>query len=164
MSLLLLTFLLSFIWALITGTFTLLNLLLGAVIGVAAMYLLRSSLPKPKAPSQIRRILSLLLLFLYELMLSAIRVARIVLDPQLKKNLRPAIVAVPLDVKRDAEIMLLANMITLTPGTLSLDVSEDKKTLFVHVLTLDSKEAVVADIKNGFEAKIREIYEDDLGN
>ena len=61
-----------------------------------------------------------------------------VLTPDLRGSLRPAIVAFPLTVKSDAEITLLANLITLTPGTLSVDVSEDRAVLYVHVLTLDT--------------------------
>jgi len=158
MSILLLTLVLAIIWAMITGTFTLLNLLLGAVIGFAAVLLLRSFLAPPRALRQMRRALSLLGLFLYELLMSAVRVAAIVLRPDMRRTLRPAIVAVPLDVKSDAEITLLANLITLTPGTLSTIVSEDRTKLFVHVITLESREALIADIKNGFERKVREVF------
>lgn len=70
--------------------------------------------------------------------------------------LQPAVVAVPLDVKTDLEIMMLANIITLTPGTLSLKLSEDRKTLYVHTLYLDegSIEIFKRNLKQGFEKKI----------
>jgi multicomponent Na+:H+ antiporter subunit E len=106
----------------------------------------------------LRRIISLAVLFLYELMVSAIRVAIVVVTPDLKSALRPAIVAVPLTVKSDAEITLLANLITLTPGTLSVDVSDDRSLLYVHVLTLSTREALIADIAAGFETKVKEVF------
>ena len=92
-------------------------------------------------------------------MVSAVRVAFVVLHPNLKSVLKPAIVAVPLTVKSDAEITLLANLITLTPGTLSIDVSEDRRLLYVHVLHLADRQALIADIAGGFERKIAEVFQ-----
>lgn len=149
---------LAIVWGAITGTFTGLNLLLGAAIGGVAVLLLRSAFAPPRILRKIGQIASLILLFLYELAASAVRVAIVVLTPDMKADLRPAIIAFPLTVKSDAEITLLANLITLTPGTLSIDVSEDRSVLFVHVLTLSTREALIADIAGGFEAKVREIY------
>ena len=63
----------------------------------------------------------------------------------------------PLDVDRDWQITLLAQMITLTPGTLALEVSEDRRTLFVHVLDLTDVERAKRDIKQGFERRILEL-------
>jgi len=149
---------LALAWAAITGSFSELNLLLGAAIGALAVWLLRESFAKGKSLKRTRRVLSLAALFLYELFASAVRVAIVVLTPDLKSALHPAIIAFPLSVRSDAEITLLANLITLTPGTLSVDVSEDRSLLFVHALTLDTREALIADIAAGFEARVREVY------
>lgn len=92
-------------------------------------------------------------LFFYELAMSVKAVAVAVLRPDLP--MRCAIVAVPLDVKSDAGITLLANMVTLTPGTTSLHVSEDRKTLYCHVL--DVSDETVAGIKDGFERSVKEV-------
>lgn len=150
--------LLAIMWGAITGTFSGLNLLLGAAIGSIAVWLLRGSLAPPRALRKLRQICALALLFLYELAVSALRVASLVLRPNLRDVLRPAIIAFPLTVKSDAEITLLANMITLTPGTLSVDVSDDRGHLYVHVLTLTTREALIAELAGGFEARIREIF------
>ncbi|HZY68380.1 MAG TPA: Na+/H+ antiporter subunit E [Devosia sp.] len=96
--------------------------------------------------------LSLIALFTRELIVSALRVAWLAVQPRIK--LRPAFVAYPLTVTTDAQITLLANMITLTPGTLSIDVSPDRKFLHIHVLDMESEEAVIGDIAAGFETKI----------
>lgn len=149
---------LALIWCAATGTFSGLNMALGAVVASLAVLLLRRQLAPPRALRQLRRVVSLVLVFFYELGVSAVRVAMVVLAPNLK-SVKPGIVAFPLTVKSDAEIALLANMITLTPGTLSIDVSEDRKLLYVHALTLDSREALIAEIAGGFEAKVREVFE-----
>jgi len=96
--------------------------------------------------------LSLILLFARELILSALKVAWMVVQPKIR--IRPAIIAYPLTVTTDAQITLLANMITLTPGTLSVDVSADRKTLYVHSIDMETKEALVGGIAAGFETAI----------
>lgn len=150
--------LLALVWAAITGTFSGLNLLLGGAIGSVAVLLLRNSLGPARRFRQLRNAVSLAVLFLYELGASAVRVAIVVLTPDMKAAIKPAIIAFPLSVKSDAEITLLANLITLTPGTLSVDVSEDRSLLYVHALNFGTREALIADIAGGFEAKVREVY------
>lgn len=154
----LLTLVLAIGWAGITGNFSGLNLLFGAGIGAVAILVLRYSIQQRGSLRKAAKILSLVGLFLYELMASAVRVAFVVLHPDLKSVLKPAIVAVPLTVKSDAEITLLANLITLTPGTLSVDVSKDRSVLYVHALSMDDADALIADIANGFEARIKEVF------
>lgn len=94
---------------------------------------------------------------LWELVLSNLRVARAVLLPN--RFMKPGIVAVPLDVRSDAEIFILANVITLTPGTISMDVSKDRKYLYVHGMFIEDRESFRRDIKQGFERMIREMFE-----
>ena len=122
-------------------------------------FVLREATAGPTTSRRLKRILSLTIMFFYELMASAVRVALVVIRPDLKKVVRPAIVAVPLTVKSDAEITLLANLITLTPGTLSIDVSPDKSVLYVHALSMDDRDAMIAEIANGFEKKVKEVFE-----
>lgn len=95
----------------------------------------------------------LVALFFRELALSVKDVAFTVMEPG--RPIRSAIVAVPLDLKSDEGIVLLANMITLTPGTTSLHVSEDRSTLYVHVM--NASDESVAKIKEGFERSVSEV-------
>lgn len=90
--------------------------------------------------------------FVVELVRGAIGVAMLALRPNLK--LRPAIIAYPLTLSTDGQITLLANLITLTPGTLSVDVSADKRTLYVHVLDLADREGFVGRTAAGFETLV----------
>ncbi len=96
--------------------------------------------------------LRLILLFVRELLSGAVSVAWLALQPQPK--LRSAIVAYPLTVARDGQITLLANLVTLTPGTLSVDVSDDRRTLYIHVLDLDDREAFIGRLAAGFETQV----------
>lgn len=145
-------------WALVTGSLTFINLVLGAIVGTLALLLLRDRLGGPPVLSRLARILALALLFIRELLLSAIRVAILALTPNLKAQLTPAIIAFPLAATSDAEIALLANLITLTPGTLSLDVSADRQVLYIHVLSLKDRDSLVRGIGQGFETKVIEVF------
>jgi multicomponent Na+:H+ antiporter subunit E len=96
----------------------------------------------------------LILVFLRELVTSSLRVAWYVLQPTL--HVHPGIIAYPLDVKTDREITALANLISLTPGTLSLDVSEDRSTLYIHAMQIagDDPRTVRDEIKNTLERHV----------
>ncbi|MEH6718044.1 MAG: Na+/H+ antiporter subunit E [Aurantimonas endophytica] len=155
MTMLLFNLVLALMWVVVSGSFTLLNLLFGFLLGAAALYLIREE-GNMSYIGRARLGFSLFLLFLLELLKSAWRVAVMVLSPNM--NLKPGILAFPLRVKSDAEITLLANMITLTPGTLSIDVSEDRSTLYVHAFDCSDPEAAKADIRDGFEARILEVF------
>jgi multicomponent Na+:H+ antiporter subunit E len=96
----------------------------------------------------------LALFFIKESVKSNLWIAYDIITPGLAIN--PAIIAVPLDVDDDFEIVSLASMITLTPGTLSLEISADKKKLYVHEMYVSGKniEASKMSIKDGFEKKL----------
>ncbi len=156
MNLFLINLILALVWGAITGTFTAWNLLFGFALGYFSLWLMRGRFDIRDFNRPLR-ILRLILLFLAELCLSGLRVARDTISPRM--DFRPAIIAIPLDVKRDLEVMLLANLISLTPGTLSVDVSDDRSTLYVHAMNVDDPEALRREIKQGFERRIKEAGE-----
>ncbi len=95
--------------------------------------------------------------FIRELVLANVRVAYYTLAPL--KNLRPGILAIPLDGgMNDTGLTFLANTVSLTPGTLTLDFSSDRSTMFVHFMHIDNAEEMKAEIKEGFERRIQEIF------
>ena len=94
----------------------------------------------------------LLALFVRELVMSGLQVAWLAVQPKLR--LRPGFIAYPLTVTSDVQITLLANLITLTPGTLSVDVSDDRKTLFIHALDVGDRETLIGRIAAGFETQV----------
>ena len=154
MSLVLLTIVLALGWAAATGSFTLPNLVLGALVSIAGLFVVRQYVSRPQLLPRALRMLSLASLFITELVVSAFRVARLVIRPDLNAHIRPAIIAFPLSVTRDAEITLLANLITLTPGTLSVDVSEDRRFLYIHAIHVTDRDAFIREIASGFEQKV----------
>ena len=152
----LINILLALAWAAVTGSFSVVNLGFGFVLGSGVLYMVREQLGGSAYFRRTGRVISLVLLFLKELALSAWRVALMVSRPKLEVS--PGIIAFPLTVDRDFEIALLANLITLTPGTLSVDVTEDRKVLYVHCVDLPDPEGTIADIRDGFERKIMEAF------
>jgi multicomponent Na+:H+ antiporter subunit E len=148
--------LLALAWAAITGSFSLPNLLFGLLLGGISLFLVRDQVGSFRSAARIGRVLSLAILFVKELILSAWRVAKLVVSP--KMDLKPGIFAYPLKVDRDFEITLLANLITLTPGTLSVDVSDDRRVLYVHAIDCSDPDAARRDIADGFERKIMEAF------
>jgi len=93
--------------------------------------------------------------FVRELAASALTVAGAVLRREVRTA--PAILAVPITLRTDAGIAALANLVSLTPGTTSLHVSESRRTLYVHVLDASDAASTIATIKDTFERRIREI-------
>jgi multicomponent Na+:H+ antiporter subunit E len=154
----LLAILLAVGWVAVTGTFTLPNLLLGIIVAVFVIFLLRHRLERPLPFRRVVATVWLIAFFIRELRLCAIDVARLAVAPRLRARLEPAIIAFPLTVESDAEITLLANLITLTPGTLTLDVSADHRLLYVHALTLGSREALIRSLANGLERRVIEVF------
>jgi multicomponent Na+:H+ antiporter subunit E len=154
MNLALLTIVLALGWCAATDSFSLLNLLFGAALAGVTLYFVRERMNGTGFWLRFLRIAALVWLFVKELMLSAIRVGALVLRPNIWTHLKPQIIEFPLHVKTDAEITLLANLITLTPGTLSVDVSEDRSVIYVHGLQVIDREALISEIRNGFEKAV----------
>lgn len=158
MSLVFLTLVIALGWAAATGNFSSLNLIFGALVAGLGLFIVRDKVESPRLLLRLRRIGALAALFVYELFLSAVRVGVLVARPNLRAHLKPAIIAFPLTTTSDREITLLANLITLTPGTLSVDVSEDRKVLYVHAINVEDREALIRDIASGFEASVMEVF------
>lgn len=155
---LLLNFFLGLTWTVLTGEFTSVNFVIGLVGGYILLFIFRGTfLPNGSYHKKVFQVIYFFLYFFGELLLSNLRVAREVLTP--KFTMKPGIVGIPLDLKSDLEITILANLITLTPGTLSLDVSDDKKTLYVHSMYVTDLDSFRASIKNGFEKRIQELFQ-----
>ena len=151
-----LNLLLAVLWIAVSGSATFVNFLFGFLVSALAIGLIREQAEGVSYLRRVRLILSLTVLFFKELALSAWKVATLVLRRDM--DLKPGIFAFPLTVDRDFEITLLANLITLTPGTLSVDVSEDRRTLYVHAIDCSDPEGTKRDIAEGFERKIMEAF------
>ncbi len=155
MTLLLLNLLLALAWVALTGEFTPLNLGIGFALGFIALWLTRRNEDRPRYLHKASNTVSFALFFLWELLLANFRMAAFLLKPQQK--LRPGIVAVPLNLEGDLAVTLLANLITLTPGTLALDVSSDRSVMYIHVADVQDVDAFRHEIKQNFERRIKEL-------
>ena len=110
---------------------------------------------QPRLIQKVPAILRLTGFFIKALFVSNLQVLWDVVTPS--QISRPGIIRLPLDARTDLEIMLVANLISLTPGTLSIDLSEDRRQLYVHVMFLDDVAAARRELKNGLEKRVLEV-------
>ena len=148
--------LLALAWMALTGEWSLPALGFSCALGWLLLRLVRPLGGEGFRRVRLARLPGFLAHVLKEVVVANLRVAAAVIAPA--GRLRPAIVAVPLTLDRDAEIALLANLITLTPGTLSLDVSPDRRTLYVHAMTVTGPDELRREIRDGFERRILEVF------
>jgi multicomponent Na+:H+ antiporter subunit E len=144
--------LLMLVWAAITGNFGLGNLLVGYALGFLVLLFTRRVAGSPFYAVTAVRAVRLAAYFLWELSKANVRVAIDVLTP--RARMRPGVVAIPLTASSDTEITVLASLVGLTPGSLALDVSADRRTLYVHTMHLDDPDTVRREIKEGFERRL----------
>jgi multicomponent Na+:H+ antiporter subunit E len=138
----------------ILGQVNVSGFLAGFAIGYLALWVTRPLYGPTLYFIRMGRISRLILYFIRQLLVSNLRVLWDVVTPRHISS--PGVIAVPLDAKTDLEITLVANLVSLTPGTLSLDVSEDRKNLYVHVMFLEDVESARRDIKEGIEKRVLE--------
>nr|WP_245398580.1 Na+/H+ antiporter subunit E [Oceaniglobus trochenteri] len=153
-----LNLILAIAWAAFNGAFSVANLAVGFLIGFGVLWMLQPLMGGESV--YFRRAYTwsrLVVMFHYELIVASLSVLWDVVTPtQLS---RPGIIEVPLDVKSDAAILLVTNLVSLTPGTLSIDISDDRKILYVHAMFADDPDAIRATLKNGMERWVREALE-----
>ncbi|NWF79079.1 MAG: Na+/H+ antiporter subunit E [Chloroflexi bacterium] len=163
-----LNLLLALTWVMITGASGIVDWIIGLVFGFVILWLSwRSFFDEPftlRRYLQLRTRNPLLTIWRWlrfigfgfvEIVKSNIAMARAVLAPKLQ--IKPGIVAIPLDVQSDAGITTLANLITLTPGTVTLDVSSDRKTLYIHTFSVGDPEQLRRRTKAEFERRVLEL-------
>lgn len=151
----LLNVLLTIVWVFLTGIFNTHNFWAGFILSYLVLWLISSNEKSKKYFVIVPQVFGFIFFFLFQLIKANIQVASDVISPKIK--LEPAIIKYPLDARTDLEITLLANVITLTPGSFSLDVSDDRKALYIHAMHINKKEDFIKEIKNGYEKRILKI-------
>jgi multicomponent Na+:H+ antiporter subunit E len=146
--------LLALLWAAVNGTFTLRTLAAGFLVGYLILFVVRPALGPTSYHGRLWETLGFTLFYVVELFHSSFRVARAALALRLEVD--PGVIGLPLDATTDLEITLLANLISLTPGTLSLDVSADRKVLYIHAMDIEGRdvEALRAHLKRSMEQRV----------
>lgn len=154
-----LNILLAIAWTALMNELSWTNLLFGFFLGYLIIFFASQGglTDKPTYILRVVRLVRFTAFFLKEVILSNIRIMIEVLTPT--HYMKPGVVAVPLDAKTDLEIFMLANLVTLTPGTLSLEVSEDKKTLYIHAMYVDKDDlkSFRTRVKEDFEKRLLEV-------
>ena len=154
MNLFMLNLFLALGFSAVRGQFTLTGLLTGFVVGYLALWISKPLYPDATYFVRVPRVLHLAGYFFYQLIVSNFRVMWEVITP--RHSSRPGIIGIELTARTDMEIMLVANMISLTPGTLSLDISDDRRVLYVHFTFLDDPTLARREIKDGLERRVLE--------
>jgi multicomponent Na+:H+ antiporter subunit E len=151
----LMNLLLSFIWVALTGSLYYSNFLFGFLIGFFILWIMNRQETDRRYFNKVPKTIRFLFYFLYEMIAANVQVAYDVVTPNY--FFKPGIIRYPLEAVTDIEINLLSTIISMTPGTLILDISEDRKFLFIHVMYLKDKEHFITQMKKGFEHKLLEI-------
>ena len=151
----LLNFILAFVWMFLKTSYSPAAFFVGYFFGLLIIYMFRRFFTSRFYLLRVVAVVNLIYIFTRELILSNIAVLKVILKPKL--DIKPGIFAYPTELKQDWEITVLANLITLTPGTLVVDVSPDNKILYVHAMDIDDAEDSIKGIRDTFEKSIMEV-------
>ncbi len=144
------------LWLLLNNSVSAGHIVLGSILALCIPWLTVRLNPPRQTIRRPMLALRYLLVLLWDILVSNVLVAIQVLGPTHK--LQPAFIAVPLELTAELPITVLASSISLTPGTVSVDVSKDRRWLYVHVLSMDDEEETIAGIKDRYERPLKEIF------
>ncbi len=147
--------LLALVWTALTGIFTPGNSLAGFALGFIMLSAAQGVFGNRSYAWRGYRLIAFLLYFLWELLKASIRVAVDIITP--RDYMTPGLIRLPLDARSDIEITLLANIISLTPGTLCIDVSADRRIMYIHAMYVSNADEFRKEIKDGFERRLLEV-------
>ncbi|MEL6610280.1 MAG: Na+/H+ antiporter subunit E [Pseudomonadota bacterium] len=153
----LLTLLLAVVWILLQNKFTPGMAVFGLILGILIPYITAPWWPSSPRGFRAGKMVSYAIIVLWDILVANVQVAWIVLTVPNSK-LKPAWISIPLDLKTPEAITVLAGTITLTPGTVSADLSDEGHCLLVHVLHTDDADAERDTIKSRYEARLKEIF------
>ncbi len=145
------------VWLLLNHTVSIGHLLLGAVLGVLIPKFTKRFFPEPVYIKRGAVLIRFAATVAWDILVASIAVARLTLDPRSRPA--PGFARVSVSLADDFALTALAGTVSLTPGTVSARLSPDRKHLLIHVLDLDDESALIQDIKQRYEAPIKEIFQ-----
>lgn len=151
----LLNVLIALTWMFLSVSFKPTTFIVGYLLGLLMLFMLRKSFSSRFYMDRVWAVIKLASLFLKELVMSNFSVLKLIVQPSMP--IRPAIFAMPTVLEQDWEITLLSSLITLTPGTVVIDISDDNKTLFIHSIDFEDIDEAIDSIRNTFEKAIMEV-------
>ena len=143
------------LWVFLNGSYTMPTFVAGYLMGMLLLYLFGRSSEHTFYMARLWRVIKLLFIFLREMVIACFQVFVLVIAGT--KKINPGIIEYQTELETPLQVTLLANMITLTPGTITMEISEDNKLLFIHVLKLDNADAIRDGIRRNFEEHIKEV-------
>ncbi|HBX55091.1 Na+/H+ antiporter subunit E [Pseudomonas sp. UBA2684] len=152
----LLSLCLLLVWLLLVNDFSFGHWLLGALLGWLIPLVTQVFWINPPRVHKPFKLCLFFLKVLGDIVIANLQVAKLILGPSAK--LRPAFVEIPMLLEDELALTMLASIISLTPGTVSADLSDDRKMLLVHGLDVADEVALVADIKARYEAPLLEVF------
>jgi multicomponent K+:H+ antiporter subunit E len=155
-----LSLLLVVCWLWLNNTLAMGHVVLGVVLGIGIPYVTRRFWAEPLMVRRPLRVLEYVALVTWDIVIANLQVAAIILGP--RSWLRPAFIRVPLDLRTDFAATVLASTVTLTPGTVSVEVEDDgtgRRSLVVHALRCLDDDDLVRTIKQRYERRLKEILE-----
>ncbi len=147
---------LALVYVALLGSFTALDLVVGFVIGMVIVWIINHMFDGEHYGHRVGSVLRFTLYFIGILVKANIQVARIVLAPTL--DISPRVLRYPVDGLSETEVTTLANAITLTPGTLSADISDDSRVLYIHCLHAPDRDAAIVELNELRDRLLREVF------
>lgn len=147
-------------WLWLNNTLHPAHILLGSLLAVAIPYFTRQFWPEPIVVDRPLRVIQYVAVVCYDIVVANLQLAALILGPA--SRLRPMFVRVPLDLRTDFAVTVLASTVTLTPGTVSVDIEDDaggRRRLVVHALRCTDPAALVHSVKERYERRLKEILE-----
>lgn len=145
------------IWLLLNNNFSAGHLVLGFILALIIPLITRIFWQEKVCLSQPLTQLRFLMIVLWDILIANIAVAKLILGN--KEKLQPGFIIIELDIQHPLGISFLANTISLTPGTVSCDLTEDRKQLLVHALHVENTQETIDEIKQRYEKPLMEIFE-----
>lgn len=154
----LMTLMLIIVWLLLVNAISFGHIMLGILFGVAIPWFTNRFWPeRPKIAKPVQLVRFFFCTFLRDIIVANLNVVRLILQPDISR-LQPEFIAVPLDISDQMVISILASVISLTPGTVSAEITLDRRVLIVHGLDIPDRKAAVRTIKTRYEAPLKEIF------
>lgn len=150
-----LNLLLALVWSLLIEDFSPATLVVGFLFGFALLWFLRPVMGGSVYFRKVPQVLRFVGFLLKEIVVANLRIAWHIVTPS--SFFKPGVIAVPLEPMSDTEAMLLANIVTLTPGSFSVDLSTDRRVLYVHVMDVEDPDEARRSIKREYEAPLLEV-------
>ena len=152
-----LSLVLLIVWLLMNNSFSLGQIVLGLILALGIPLLTEPLQTQQMVVKRPLKLIRYILVLLWDIVVANLAVAKLILGPT--KALQPGFIAYPLNLTGDLPITLLASTISLTPGTLSAEVSKDREWLYIHALDLPDEQALIDEIKQRYETPLKEIFQ-----